>query len=52
MAPVFFMVVGGLLAGGAWSVLRAPGRSGRRTALGVALVLLAGLCVANALTRL
>ncbi len=52
MAPVLFMVVGGLLAGGAFSVLRQPRRTRGTVAIGALLVVLAGLCVVNGLTRL
>lgn len=52
MATVVFMVVGGLLAGGAVSVLRQPRRTRGTLASGVTLVVVAVLCVANALARL
>ncbi len=52
MVPVVFMVVGGLLAGGAVSVLRQPRRTPGTLTLGILLAILAVLCVANAVTRL
>ncbi|MGI8698596.1 MAG: hypothetical protein ACR2J0_05560 [Mycobacteriales bacterium] len=52
MAPVLFMVVGGLLAGGAFSVLRQPRRTRGTVAVGLLLVVLALLCLGNGLTRL
>lgn len=52
MAPVLLMVVGGLLAGGAFSVWRQPRRTRGTVGLGLLLVVLAGLCVVNGVTRL
>jgi NADH:ubiquinone oxidoreductase subunit 6 (subunit J) len=52
MAAVIFMVVGGILVGGAMSVLRQPRRTRGTLGLGLALLVLAALLVANGLTRL
>lgn len=52
MATVVFMVVGGLLAGGAVSMLRQPRRTRGTLASGLLLGVLGILCVANALARL
>lgn len=52
MAAVLFFVVGGMLAGGALSVSRQPRRTHGTVAIGVLLVVLAALCLANGLTRL
>ena len=52
MATVIFMVVGGLLAGGAVSVLRQPRRTRGTLTLAILLLVLAALCVVNGLARL
>lgn len=52
MAALVFMVIGGLLTGGALSTLRQPRQTRGTRVLAVSLFLLAGLCVANGVTRL
>jgi hypothetical protein len=49
--PVLFMAAGGILAGGAYSVLRRPDRTRSTIVTAVVLLLLAALCVANAVLR-
>lgn len=47
-----FMVVGGLLAGGAWSTVRQPRQTRGTRVMALGLFLLAVLCLASGVTRL